>query len=136
MERLTIGKVAKASGVGIDTVRFYERKGLIPPGKKAGTSFREYSGDSARRIRFIKRAQELGFTLSEIKELLEIRVSSKATCSQVKTRSDAKLEEIEEKIQDLRKIKRSLAALSEQCRNGSAPGSECPILDSFEAGAR
>jgi MerR family mercuric resistance operon transcriptional regulator len=133
-ERLTIGRLAKASGVGIDTVRFYERRGLISRGLKADTSFREYAPDDAKRIRFIKRAQELGFTLAEIKELLQLRISKRATCAQVKAKSEAKLEEIEQKIRDLKRMKRSLRNLSEQCNDGPAPIGKCPILDCFESG--
>lgn len=131
-ERLTIGRLAKASGVRIDTVRFYERKGLILRGTRKQTSFREYTDEDARKIRFIKRAQELGFTLAEIQALLEFRVDSHATCAQVNAKSSAKLKEIEQKITDLKRMRTALKRVLNKCSNDDAPTLECPILGSFE----
>jgi MerR family mercuric resistance operon transcriptional regulator len=135
MTRFTIGRLARASGVGVETVRFYERKGLITrPAAQGG--YRTYSDDDARRIRFIKRAQELGFTLREIKGLLELNANPRATCADVKRHADAKLNEIEQKIRDLRKMKRSLARLSAACADGKRAVAQCRIAHCLESGNR
>jgi Zn(II)-responsive transcriptional regulator len=132
MALFTIGRLADVSGVGVETVRFYQRKGLVRrPAARAG--FRTYEEDDARRIRFIKRAQELGFTLREIKGLLELNVNPRATCADVKRRADAKLDEIDRKIRDLRKMKRSLARLSSACAGGKRAVAECRIAHCLES---
>jgi Hg(II)-responsive transcriptional regulator len=132
----TIGALAKNAGVGIETVRFYERKGLLPKPARLDSGYRFYTEQDAKRIRFIKRAQELGFTLREVKELLGLRVNAKAKCEHVKERTDHKIVEIDGKIKDLRRMLRSLKVLSEACGCGSASTTECPILDCFETGGR
>ena len=131
-ERLTIGKLAKASGVRIDTVRFYERKGLISRGAKKLTHFKEYRDEDAKRFRFIKRAQDLGFTLAEIRDLLELRMNSRATCAQVNAKTLEKLQEIDRKIDDLKRIRKTLSRALTQCSNDNAPTTACPILGAFE----
>jgi len=134
MNRFTIGKLARASGVGVETVRFYERKGLITrPTAREG--YRIYSEDDARRIRFIKRAQELGFTLREITGLFELHGDSRVvSCGSVKRHTDAKLKEVEQKMRDLQKMKRSLKKLSEACGDGKEAVARCRISDCFEPG--
>jgi len=133
MTRFTIGKLARASGVGVETVRFYERKGLIRrPAAQEG--YRTYSEDHALRIRFIKRAQELGFTLRQIKELLELNAAPRSTCADVKRHTDAKLQEVERKIRDLQQMKRSLRTLADACGEGRKAAANCRILDCFESG--
>jgi len=132
MSKLTIGKLAKEAKVGVETVRFYERKGLIQRPKRNGSQFREYDPDNIRRIRFIKRTQEVGFTLKEVKDLLGLRVSSRATCGDVRKRTDKKLLEIERKISDLKEMKRSLKKLSDACFEKKTSTSNCPILECFE----
>lgn len=135
MTRFTIGKLARTSGVGVETVRFYERKGLItrPPAREG---YRTYAGEDARRIRFIKRAQELGFTLKQIKGLLELNAAPRSTCADVKRHTDAKLEEVEQKIRDLRKMKRSLKTLSNACGESRKAVANCRVLNCFEPGWR
>ena len=128
---MTIGELAKACGVGVETIRYYERRGLIPdprPGKKG---YREFSDDDARRVQFIKQAQGLGFTLKEIDELLALRVSSETTCDDVRGLAEAKLEDIEEKLRTLRSFKRALGKLVDQCGR-SGPEGHCPILDALD----
>jgi len=128
---MTIGELAKACGVGVETIRYYERRGLIPdprPGKKG---YREFSDDDARRVQFIKQAQGLGFTLKEIAELLALRVSSDTTCDDVRGLAEAKLEDIEEKLRTLRSFKRALGKLVDQCGR-SGPDGQCPILDALD----
>ncbi|MFT6632757.1 MAG: MerR family mercuric resistance operon transcriptional regulator [Bacteriovoracaceae bacterium] len=129
-EKLTIGKLAQASGVGIETIRFYERKELIRQPKKQ-SSFRFYPPDLIERIKFIKRAQELGFTLKEVKELLDLKIKNQAKCSDVLDKTNKKILEINEKIKDLKKMKKSLDGLAKCCRADDMPLSECPILEHF-----
>jgi MerR family transcriptional regulator, mercuric resistance operon regulatory protein len=127
----TIGRLARASGVGVETIRFYQRKGLVRrPTVCAG--FRTYAEDDARRIRFIKRAQALGFTLREIKGLLELNADPRTTCADVKRRTDGKLNEIAEKIRDLQRMKRSLTRLSAACADGKKAAAQCRISNCFE----
>ena len=134
MKPLTIGKLAKAANVGLQTVRFYERTGLLPAPTRRTSGYREYQEEDAKRIRFIKRAQELGFTLKEILELLELNTSSKATCSDVKNKTDKKVAEVEAKIKDLQQMRRTLRELSCACGESKQAVKECKILDCFEKG--
>lgn len=127
---LTIGKLADASGVNVETVRFYERKGILSQPKKQG-AFRYYPNEYIARIRFIKRSQELGFTLKETTELLELKIKNKAKCSDVLTKTEEKITEINLKINDLKKMKKSLEGLANCCVNRGQPLSECPILECF-----
>ena len=131
MESLTIGKVAKQAEVGVETIRFYEREGLIeePPRRESG--YRQYPSDTVDRVRFIKRAKELGFSLKEIKELLALRIAPGTTCDQIKKRADAKVGDIEDKIRSLQRMKRALKKLTVAC-SGKGSASECPILDALE----
>lgn len=130
---LSIGGLAKKAGVGVETIRFYERQGLIKKPAKRSSAPRKYNPQDVRQIRFIKRAQELGFTLKEVRDLLDLKVSAIATCAEVKKRAEAKLSEIDSKITDLKRMKRSLKDLSSHCSGGKAPTSDCPILDGFES---
>jgi len=115
----------------VETVRFYERRGLIKqPAAREG--YRTYSEDDARRIRFIKRAQGLGFTLREIKGLLELNLHPRATCGDVKRHADAKRDEIGRKIRDLQKMKRALMTLSAACSDGRDAVTQRRISDCFE----
>lgn len=130
IERLTIGKLAQASAVGIETIRFYERKELIKQPKKQGT-FRYYPPELIDRIKFIKRSQELGFTLKEVKELLELKIRNQSKCSDVLEKTNKKIIEINEKIKDLKKMKKSLDGLAKCCTSDDMPLSSCPILECF-----
>lgn len=133
MNELTIGRLAKQAGVGVETVRFYERKGLIErPKKSAAGAFRRYSDTDPIRIRFIKRAQDLGFTLGEIKQLLELGKNQKSTCSEVKRRADSKIREIESKIRDLKRMLGSLKDLSAACDESAEALACCEVMDCFE----
>ena len=128
----TIGQVAKLSSVGVETVRFYERKGLItePPRKESG--YRQYPQDAIRRIQFIRSAKELGFSLKEISELLSLRVEPGASCADVRKKAVDKISDVKMKIGKLKKIKIALTALASIC-NGRGPTSECPILDALDS---
>ncbi len=135
MKVLTIGKVAEETGVGVETVRFYERQGLLeePPRKASG--YRQFPEEAVARLRFIKRAKELGFSLGEIKDLFSLGVDPSSTCGDIKQRAEVKLEDIQAKIRDLQRMKRALTKLVSECR-GSGPTSECPILESLRGRER
>jgi len=127
---LTIGKVAKLAGVGVETVRFYERKGLIDKPPTKDSAYRQYPEDVVGRISFIKRAKELGFSLKEIDELLRLRVEPSATCADVRKRAMDKIADIERRIEELSRIRNALNSLAASCR-GRGPSSECPILEAL-----
>jgi Hg(II)-responsive transcriptional regulator len=129
----TIGKLANAAAVNVETIRFYERKGMIAQ-PNGDNGIRQYNDEHLKRIRFTKRAQELGFTLSEIKELLELRISKIAKCGQIKNKTEQKLEDIRLKIIDLKKMERALLRLSESCQSKEKSIVECPILEELEFG--
>jgi MerR family copper efflux transcriptional regulator len=131
MESMTIGKVAKGAAVGVETVRFYEREGLIEKPPRRDSGYRAYPADTVDRVRFIKRAKELGFSLKEIKELMALRIAPGATCGQIKKRAEAKIENIEDKISSLQRMKQALRKLTAAC-GGKGAVSECPILDALE----
>lgn len=131
MEILTIGQVAKKAMVNVQTVRYYEHRGLIPVPPRLKSGYRHYTGDIVNRIHFIKNAQALGFSLNEISELLSLRVDPKMTCREVKKHADAKIIDIEEKMNSLKKMRKALVKLSASC-HGSGPTSQCPILDTLE----
>jgi MerR family transcriptional regulator, copper efflux regulator len=130
MSALTIGRVAQLASVGVETIRFYEREGLIAVPPRATFGYRHYPLDTVARLRFIKRAKELGFSLKEIKELLSLRVSPEVTCEDVRARAEAKIADIEDKIRQLQRMRRALVRLAEACQ-GSGPVRECPILESL-----
>jgi MerR family mercuric resistance operon transcriptional regulator len=135
MSSFTIGKLAKSASVGVETVRFYERKGLIKRPSNNGSGFRKYAADDSLRIRFIKRAQELGCTLREVKELLELNATRRTTCSDYSVRIQRKLAEIDGKIKDLQRMKRALHEVLASCE-GNPGDAECRILDCFENGCK
>ncbi len=133
MENLTIGQIAKQAAVGVETVRFYERKGLLEKPKRNVSGYRQYPVEVVSRIRFIKRAQEVGFSLAEIKGLLLLRLDSSKKCEDVKARTLAKINEIEGKIEDLNRMKNALLNLTIACDTSSDIG-QCPILKAFDDG--
>lgn len=136
MNGMTRGEVAEKADVNPETLRYYERKELIPKPPRSDGGFRLYDEAYVDRLRFIKRAKELGFTLAEIKGLLDLRVHDEATCRDVKAQAEEKLGEVEAKIQDLQRIHDALSTLAEACVGGGGPTSECPILDALgEEGA-
>ena len=120
MTTLTIGKAAERAGVGIETVRFYEREGLIDEPPRGSSGYRQYPESVVLRLQFIRRAKELGFTLNEIKELLSLRLDPGTTCADVKQRAEAKIADIDERMRSLRRIKKVLGKLTESC-SGRGP---------------
>ena len=132
IERLTIGELAERAHVNRETVRYYERRRLLPRPSRSISGYRVFTDDSVRRLRFIRHAQELGFSLNEIRELLALRVKSVDTCERVRERAKAKIVDIEKKIGALQRMNEALSELVSACtRRGRTK--ECPILDSLEA---
>ena len=133
MANLTTGELAKQAGVNVETLRFYERKGFLPKPPQRASGYREYPTESVGLIRFIKRAQELGFSLAEVRELLALRVRPGVTCAEVRETAERKAIEVRGKIADLRAIERALEKLTASC-TGRGPLSECPILENLDGG--
>lgn len=129
MTEMRIGELARRAGVNVQTVRYYERRGLLHDPRRRGDGYREYSEATLDRLRFIRRAQELGFTLGEIGELLELRLDPGTKAADVKTRAEAKITEIEEKVRDLQQIRHALVHLAGRCHGRKGPVGECPLLD-------
>ncbi len=130
-EALTTGEVAERAAVNQQTVRYYERRGLIPEPPRTAAGYRQFTGEHVARIRFIKRGQELGFTLEEINELLTLRADPQADRAAVKRQTVDKMAEIEAKIRDLERMKNTLAELAAAC-DGEGSTSGCPILHALE----
>lgn len=131
MKGMMVGKLAKAAGVNIETIRYYERRGLLPEPIRKDSGYRLYSQEDVRRLQFILRAKELGFSLREIEELLELRVDAKTNCDEVREQTEAKISVIEQKIADLERMQEVLVKLAAACRNKGATD-ECPILEALE----
>lgn len=127
---LTIGKLAARAGVGVETVRFYERKGLLERPPK-GSGFRIYPDESVRRLHLIRRCKELGFSLQEISDLLALRIDRSRGCVDVRQEARQKIGEISERIAHLQEMQAALDKLARRCR-GNGPTSECPLLDALE----
>lgn len=135
MKAMTIGQVAHLSGVGIETVRFYEREGLLAKPARTLSGYRQFDEAVIARLQFIQRAKELGFTLNEIKELLSLRVDPDTSCEDVRARAEAKIADVEGKIRTLQRMKKALVRLTQECCEQGG-GSECPILDALEGRPR
>lgn len=128
---LTIGELARRASVGLSTVRFYERAGLVPPPARTEANYRVYPDEAVTRLHFIRRAQRLGFTLEEIKGLLELRVNRRTPCADVRARAEAKIADIEARIHSLRQMGRALAKFASDCEKHS-DGAGCPLLEYLE----
>lgn len=133
MESLSIGQVAEAAGVGVETVRFYQRQGLIEEPSRQGTRHRRYPQETVARIRFIRGAQELGFSLKEIEELMALRIAPGTSKSEIRARAQAKVDEIQEKMRDLQRMRDALLKLIGSCE-GTGTVEDCPILAAFDRG--
>jgi Hg(II)-responsive transcriptional regulator len=128
---LTISQVAAAADVNPQTIRYYERRGLFAAPQRSASGYRQYTEEAVSRLRFIKHAQELGFSLKEIQELLGLRVRNPATCDAVSRRTRQKIELVEQRIRDLQRIKRTLERLATACA-ARRPTDDCPILAALE----
>ena len=131
---LTIGRLAQEVGINLETVRYYERQGLLPKPPRSASGYRLFPADAVRRLKFIKRAQELGFSLREIRELLALRVSPRINSAEIRRRTESKIADIERKIKTLEAMKKSLRKLAQSCSE-CAPHSKCPILESLDGQA-
>ena len=132
MNNATIGDLARETGVNIETVRYYERRGLLPKPARNPSNYRLYDTDAKRRVHFIKRAQSLGFSLREIQTLLSLQATPRAKCEDVRAYAEAKTREIDEKIRSLKTMQKALRSLIAEC-SGKVPVTQCPILDSLES---
>jgi MerR family mercuric resistance operon transcriptional regulator len=132
MNELTIGDVAKQAQVNIETLRYYERRGLLKKPPRSDSNYRLYPEDAVKRVRFIRRAQVLGFTLKEIGELLSLRATAGAGCEAVRQRADEKIADVNEKIRTLEAMRTALAKLTAQC-SGQGPITDCPILETLDS---
>ncbi len=128
----TIGKLASLTSVSNDTLRYYEHEGLVEPAGKSPAGYRLYDKDSARRVRFIKHAQNCGFTLAEIRDLLVLRGCNKACCGDVRTRAVEKKLQIESKIRAMKAMSKALDQLIADCANETQPVNECTIIAALE----
>ncbi|TMF45309.1 MAG: MerR family transcriptional regulator [Chloroflexi bacterium] len=131
MDMLSIGQVAHRAGVGVETVRFYERQGLLEEPPRRASGYRQYSEQVIKRLHFIKRAQKLGFSLKEITELLLLRVDGQTSCEEVKGRTEAKIAEVEQKLLELQRMRQALLQVATLC-TGQGPASACPMLDALD----
>ena len=132
---LTIGQVAKLAGINLETVRFYERKRLIPKPPRKTSGYRQYPQEVVDRILFIRRAKDLGFSLNEIADLLSLRLDKRTKCNDVKQKAENKIEDIESKIKTLKRMKKALVTLTIACI-GKGTVSDCPILESLAGKGR
>jgi Hg(II)-responsive transcriptional regulator len=130
MKTLQSGELARLANVNVETLRFYERQGLLPKPPQRASGYREYPPEAVGLVQFIKRAQALGFSLREIRELLDLRQVPRATCGDVAVLAHAKIDEIDTKIVDLRAMRAALSKLLKECK-GTAPIAECPIIESL-----
>jgi len=128
---MRIGQVASQAGVNIDTLRYYERRGILDEPARRPSGYREYPADTVRIIRFIRRAQDLGFTLTEIEELLELRDARAGSRSQVRKLADAKLRSVDGKLSALQAMRSALYSLLQSCTCSEGKPS-CPILDALD----
>lgn len=128
----TIGKLAGLTSVSNDTLRYYEEEGLISPAGKNPAGYRLYDQESARRIHFIKHAQQCGFTLAEIRDLLDVRSRDKACCGDVRTRAIEKKLQIEGKMRAMKAMSKALDQLISECANENRPVKECTIIAALE----
>jgi len=128
---LTIGIIAKKAAVNIQTIRYYERRGILKPASRRESGFRLYNKDAIQTILFIKHAQELGFKLDDIKELLGFRISTESRCKRVRKKANEKLEDVKGKIKMLKQIEFTLKKLVKDCENNVTSDS-CPIIENIE----
>jgi MerR family mercuric resistance operon transcriptional regulator len=131
-EEMTIGRLAKVAGVNVETIRYYQRRGLLDEPDRPLGGHRRYAVSSARRVSFIKRAQQLGFTLEEVKNLLQLEDGQ--SCRETRLLAEHKLAVIVARIADLNRMRRLLKGLISQCEEGKRPRS-CPIIATLSAGA-
>jgi len=128
---LKIGKVALNAGLAIDTVRYYEREGLLQKPARTASGYRHYTTDAVARLRFIRQSKELGFYLAEIKDLLALRVTPGKSCADVRAHAEHKIADVDRRIASLKRVRGALVKLASAC-SGKGPVSQCPILEALE----
>jgi len=133
MGAVTIGRLAKQAGVNIDTIRYYERHGLLPEPARRASGYREYTATDLDRLRFVRRAKDLGFTLAEIAELLSLTAARGNDMRGVKRKAEERLEHVEHKIKELQRVRRGLKALIAACPGHGELG-HCPIVAALIGG--
>lgn len=133
MQGLQIGQVAKLAGVGVETVRFYERQGLLGTASRRASGYRVFQPEMVRRLQFIRHAKDLGFTLKEVAELLELRTDPNGSCAEIRSLAVAKLAQIDERIAALQRMGAVLQNLTSVCPGATKPRSQCPILDALDS---
>lgn len=133
MQTMSIGRLAAQARVNIDTIRYYERQGLLPPAERSASGYRKYSQSDLERLRFILRSKDLGFTLAEIGELLSLTSNRRSDMDGVKRKARTRLEQVEQKIAELKRVKRGLEKLIDACPgHGELAG--CPIVAALSGG--
>src|SRR5260370_20194248 len=130
MEELTTAKLAREGGVNVETIRYYERHGLLRKAPRTPSGYRKFSNADLNRLRFVRRAQELGFTLKEVKELLAIRVKPGSSCGDVRRKAEAKIADFDQKVRHLQAIREALVRMKETC-TGRGPLTNCSILEAL-----
>jgi len=134
MDRLTIGDLAKATDTKVETVRYYERIGLLPAPARTGGNYRSYAAEHLGRLSFIRRARDLGFSLDQVRELLDLADQRDRSCEAVDAIARQHLAEVERKIADLAALRRELSEVIGQCRHGTV--AECRIIEALAPAAR
>lgn len=130
-DTMTRGELANRAGVNAETIRYYEQRGVLPEASRTASGYRIYCEEDVARLQFVQRSQDLGFTLSEIAELLDLRDDGEAPAEDVRTRAHEKLAEVNGKIRDLERIRDILSDLVSECREAPA-GEVCPILRALD----
>jgi len=130
MRQYKIGQIAKASGLSVETIRYYEQRGLIPPADRLPSGYRIYQQQTLDQLHFIIRCKELGFSLDDTQQMIELQQQPELSSAAVKARIDQHVEEIEQKISDLQQLSESLQALSRSC-DGDGKVADCPIIRSL-----
>lgn len=128
---VTRGRLAKETGTNIETVRYYEKIGLMLPPRRSESGYRLYGEDARRRLRFIQRGRELGFSIEELRGLLSLVDGGNYTCGEVHKLTVAHLQDVREKINDLQKLEKTLAEVSSKCEGGTVP--ECPVIEALSS---
>lgn len=127
---MRIGELAEASDTSVQTLRFYERRGLLGKTSRTNSGYRNFSPETVRIVRYIKQSQELGFTLGEIKELLALRIKAGGNSKEVRALAESKLEAVENKIERLKQIRGELKHVLEKCECGGK--ARCPALEALD----
>ena len=133
MGELRTAQLANEGGVNVETIRYYERHGLLPRPPRTASGYRIFSENAVKRLRFIKHAQALGFSLKEIKELLDIQVKRNSSCADVRRKAQAKIADVDEKIRHLQAIRRSLVKITAAC-SGQGPIATCSVIQALNDG--